>query len=190
MVVYYRLRIYNLWAYKGFPDGWAAKGFPGGLVVKDLPASAGDGGDRGSVFVLGRSPGEGNGSTRHYSCLETSIDRRTWQVTIHAKELGTFEYPCTPQGLICSRNFSGWEKTLILQKRIFSKVTFFFTFTFFSGFPGGSDGKESACGRPRFDPWVRKIPWRREWLATPVFLPGEFHGKESGELQPMRLQRV
>ena len=32
-------------------------------------------------------------------------------------------------------------------------------------------------GRPRFDPWVRKIPWRREWLSTPVFLPGESHGQ-------------
>ena len=38
------------------------------------------------------------------------------------------------------------------------------------GFPGGSDGKESACnaGDPAFDPWVGKIPWRREWLPTPV----------------------
>ena len=26
-----------------------------------------------------------------------------------------------------------------------------------------------------FDLWVRKIPWRREWLPTQVFLPGEFH---------------
>ena len=26
------------------------------------------------------------------------------------------------------------------------------------------------------EPWVRKIPWRREWLLTPVFWPGEFHG--------------
>ena len=30
--------------------------------------------------------------------------------------------------------------------------------------------------RPRFDPWVGKIPWRRERLPTPVFWPGEFHG--------------
>ena len=32
------------------------------------------------------------------------------------------------------------------------------------GFPGGSDNKESACnaGDPEFDPWVGKIPWRRE----------------------------
>ena len=32
------------------------------------------------------------------------------------------------------------------------------------------------CGRPGFDPRVGKIPWGREWLPTPVFQPGEFHG--------------
>ena len=31
------------------------------------------------------------------------------------------------------------------------------------------------CRRPGFDPWVRKIPWRRKWQPTPLFLPGEFH---------------
>ena len=30
-----------------------------------------------------------------------------------------------------------------------------------------------------FDPWVRKIPWRRKWQPTPVFLPGKFHGQKS-----------
>ena len=35
------------------------------------------------------------------------------------------------------------------------------------------------CGQPGFDPWIRKIPWRREWQPTPVLLPGEFHGKRS-----------
>ena len=33
-----------------------------------------------------------------------------------------------------------------------------------------------ALWETRFDPWVRKIPWRRKWQPTPVFLPGEFHG--------------
>ena len=42
------------------------------------------------------------------------------------------------------------------------------------GFPGGSDGKESACNAG-----VRKIPWRREWLPTPAFLPVAFHGQKS-----------
>ena len=48
-------------------------------------------------------------------------------------------------------------------------------------FPGGSDGKESVCkaGDPWFDPWFRKIPWRKEWRPTPVFLPGELHGQRS-----------
>ena len=32
------------------------------------------------------------------------------------------------------------------------------------------------CRRPGFNPWVGKIPWRRERLPTPVFWPGEFHG--------------
>ena len=35
------------------------------------------------------------------------------------------------------------------------------------------------CGRPGFNPWVRKIPWRRKWQPTPVFLPGESHGWRS-----------
>ena len=52
------------------------------------------------------------------------------------------------------------------------------------GFPGGTSGKEPACQRRRrkgrgFDPWVGKIPWRRKWQLTPVFLPGESHGQRS-----------
>ena len=35
--------------------------------------------------------------------------------------------------------------------------------------------------RPRFNPWIGKIPWRREWLATSVFLSGKFHGQRSLE---------
>ena len=32
---------------------------------------------------------------------------------------------------------------------------------------------------PRFDPWIKKIPFRKEWLSIPVFLPGESHGQSS-----------
>ena len=35
------------------------------------------------------------------------------------------------------------------------------------------------CGRPGFNPWVRKISWRRKWQHTPVFLPGKSHGWRS-----------
>ena len=45
----------------------------------------------------------------------------------------------------------------------------------------GVSGKEFTCQNRRhgFDPWVRKIPWRREWQPTPVFWPGEFHVQRS-----------
>ena len=47
-----------------------------------------------------------------------------------------------------------------------------------------ASGKEPACQCRRhrshgFDPWVRKILWRRAWQPTPVFLPGESHGQRS-----------
>ena len=50
-----------------------------------------------------------------------------------------------------------------------------------SGFPGGSVGKESACQckRPGFDSWVRKIPWRRKWQSTSVFLSVKSLGQRS-----------
>ena len=45
------------------------------------------------------------------------------------------------------------------------------------GFLCGSAGKESTYNAgDRFDPWVGKIPWRRENLRIPEFWPGEFHG--------------
>jgi len=42
-------------------------------------------------------------------------------------------------------------------------------------------GKESTCQcrRCKFNPWVRKIPWRRKWQPTPVFLSRKSHGQES-----------
>ena len=50
-----------------------------------------------------------------------------------------------------------------------------------TGFPGGTNGKEPTCQCRRqetgFDPWVRKIPWRRAWQPTQVLLPGESHGQ-------------
>ena len=52
------------------------------------------------------------------------------------------------------------------------------------GFPGGSIVKNlpasaGVAGDIGFDPWVWKIPWRRKWQPTPVFLPGKFHGNWS-----------
>ena len=52
------------------------------------------------------------------------------------------------------------------------------------GVPWLLSGKESPClckihKRHRFDPWVRKIPWKKKWQATPVFLLGECCGQRN-----------
>ena len=53
--------------------------------------------------------------------------------------------------------------------------------TLFIGFTGGSDGMRVYLqhGRPRVNPWVGKIPWRRKWQPPPEFLPGKSHGWRS-----------
>ena len=50
--------------------------------------------------------------------------------------------------------------------------------------PRWLSGKESACQcrkhrRYGFDPWVRKVPWRRKWQPTPVLLFGKSYGQRS-----------
>ena len=61
------------------------------------------------------------------------------------------------------------------------------------GFPGGSVGKKSACNAADLGsvPELGRPPWRREWLPTPVLLPGESPWTEKpGGLQSMGSQRV
>ena len=60
----------------------------------------------------------------------------------------------------------------------------YMTRTRFIGHPWWLSDKESSCQcrrpkRRKFNPWVRKILWRREWQPTPVFLPGESPGQKS-----------
>ena len=68
---------------------------------------------------------------------------------------------------------------------VFTNKAFLFqeektTTKYVSGPPRCSSDKESArqC-RTGCNPWVGKIPWRRKWQPTPVFLPGESHGQRS-----------
>ena len=77
---------------------------------------------------------------------------------------------------------------LYIHIRVYSIYTYKFyyilymcTYIHILDFPGGSDGKSVClqCRRPRFDPWVRKMPWRRKWQPTPVLLPGKSHGRRS-----------
>ena len=70
-----------------------------------------------------------------------------------------------------------------VKKKKFKKV----------GFPADSDRKESTCNARDLGSvsWDEKIPWRKEWQPTPVFLPGESPWTEElGRLQSMGLQGV
>ena len=63
--------------------------------------------------------------------------------------------------------------------RMFEQVV-----AYIQGLLKGASGKEPTCQwrrckRPRFDPWTRKILWRRVQQPTPVFLPRESHGQRS-----------
>ena len=61
---------------------------------KNLPDNTGDIRDEDSIPQSGRYPGEGNGNPFQYSCLENSMDRGAWQVTVHGgpKELDMTEW--------------------------------------------------------------------------------------------------
>ena len=80
--------------------------------------------------------------------------------------------------------FKNKECTWISQVCLILSFLHWFNNCYFTWLPRWCSGGESACQcrrcrRRRFDPWVEKIPWRRKWQATPVFLLGELHGQRS-----------
>ena len=62
-------------------------------MAQTVKESACNARDPGSIPGWGRSPGEGNGYPLQYPCLQNSMDRGTWQATVHGgrKELDTIE---------------------------------------------------------------------------------------------------
>ena len=92
-----------------------------------------------------------------------------------------------PQALI-DRSFSGEMIGSMFMKRLPQANMFCLTDThththyyYETSTSGGSDSKSVClqCGRPGFDPWFGKIPWRRKWQPTPVLLPEKSHGRRS-----------
>ena len=81
--------------------------------------------------------------------------------------------------------FNSLESTFFFPYPLFTS-SFWSAVEYKQGFPGGTAVKnlpanEGDTWDSRFDPWVGKIPWRREWQPTPVFLPGKLHGQGSLE---------
>ena len=89
--------------------------------------------------------------------------------------------------------FSSFTLSLSTTLSLFSEQMQHHLLLLSSIFPGGSGSKSIClkCGRPGFDSWVRKIPWRRKWQPTPILLPGKIPWmEEPGGLQSMGSQRV
>ena len=102
--------------------------------------------------------GEGNGNLLQCSCLENPRDRGAWWAAVSRVAESRTRLRRLSSSSSSSRRSSGLPRWL--------------------------SGKESACqcrGHRRHgcSPWVGKIPWRRKWPASPVFLPGESHAQRS-----------
>ena len=90
---------------------------------------------------------------------------------------------------------SRWISTIKLHPSdiIYNSLKLWATIFGRKGFPGCTSGKEPTyqCRRHKrqgFDPWVRKIHWRRAWQSTLVFLSGESWTQEPGGLQSIGSQ--
>ena len=99
--------------------------------------------------------GEGNGNPLQCSCLENPRDGEAWWAAVYGV---------------------AWSRTRLKRLSSSKHVSV--------GFPGGACGTKPACQCRRhkrcwFDSWVTKIPWRRVWQPTPIFLPGKSHGQRS-----------
>ena len=116
----------------------------------------------------------------------------TWQLSVSAKGTISYSRTGTPSFLFISQcptlegmathsvflpglvdNSPGGHRELHMIERLTLSLS-----TNTRGFPGGASGKEPSfqCRgykRHMFDPWIGKIPWRRAWQSTPVFLPGD-----------------
>ena len=120
-------------------------------MAKNLSANAGD---TGLILGSGRSPGEGKGNPVQYSFLGNPMDRGVWQATV---------YRVTKSQTWLRTHSWCWERPNTFRASLVALMV--------KNLP--------AMWETKFDPWVRKIPWRREWQPTPVFLPRKLRGQSS-----------
>ena len=155
-------------------------GFPGGSAGKPPTYSAGD---LGSIPGLGRSPREGKGYPLQCSHLENfskcylKLIHNSMNWTALVLILAVNEIPEGFGGMpafsvISKLGGKHWEKHLYLFL-IFDKNSHISV-------------SKYMCKRCGFNPWVKKIPWRRAWQSTPVFLLRQSNGPgRLSRLQPM-----
>ena len=121
------------------------------------------------------SPGENTGMGCHFllQCLKVKSESEVIQ-----------SCPTLSDPMDCSLPDSSAQG--IFQARVLEWVAIAFSIFahYVDPFQSGPSGKEPAClcrrqKRLGFDPWVRKIPWRRTWKPTLVLMPRESHEQRS-----------
>ena len=106
----------------------------------------------------------------HVSPSDYAYVLRMW---ISVKNLSLSYRPVFPQGLL---NNSKMMICFIFKLSLFQNERIFLFLLSLKFYHSITTSFCLQCGRPGFDPWVGKIPWRRKWQSTPVFLPGKSHG--------------
>ena len=135
-------------------------GFSGGTVVKNYPANAGGTRDTGSVPGSRRSLGEGNGSPLEYFCLKNPMDRGASWATVH----GITESDMTEQ----LSTHTKYNSIYIICINIIYTYIYLYLYNYTNIYLYGASlvaqrvKNRLQCRRLKFDPWVGKIPWRRE----------------------------
>ena len=131
-----------------------------------------------SIFSFFEAPPYGSPVLNHYAVLPIVITENMCWMNGQVSKYPIL-FSINSIGILCNL----WLACLHLtHTHVHSPICE--TFSGWWGFPGGSCAKEPTCQcrrfkRRRFDPWFRKIPWRRAWQPTLVFLPGESHGQRS-----------
>ena len=118
-----------------------------------------------------------------YRCLQTELFHYPWHNTTSELNFLQFKVPLsTDQSVFTMPRL--WANCLSNNR--FLLIKYMVLVSHEKGFPGGSVVKNSPANeddigdmRLGFTPWVRKIPWRRAWQPTPVFLPGESQWQRS-----------
>ena len=116
--------------------------------------------------------GQSKTSRSHlYPAMNPPWDQQTFLFT-------QTQWCCCPLNLHFISTSYGW---VMFSPSYFVPVIFLIkvSFTFYLFFSKIYLWIYLRCRRCSFDSWVRKIPWRRKWQPTPVFLPGKFHGQRS-----------
>ena len=127
---------------------------------------------------VGKSPGERNGYPLQYSGLENSMDYSPWgckESDTWATFTFTLGFPDSSVGKESACN-EGDPGSIPESGRSTGEARGYPLQYTWASLVAQWVKNRPQCRRPGFDPWVGRIPWRRERLPTPVFWPGEFHG--------------